>query len=151
VPFFTAHYEIFTLVHGVFVCVLFGANWRSGGGPFPDAEQVREILADYHLGWAVLGLLLSHGFSFMTNYILNGAYRTASAPAIMMQPYGRIVVLHLAIIGGGFLVTFLGMPVVGLALLIALKIALDVLAHAKLNKLGVEVEPSGKQSSKNEA
>lgn len=137
VPFFTVHYGIFTLVHGAFVCVMFGANWRDGGGgPFSNAERVQQILADYHLGWAVLGLLLSHGFSFVTNYVLNGAYRSAVAPIIMMQPYGRIVVLHLAILGGGFLVLFFGMPAVGLALLIALKIGLDVLAHVKLNGLG---------------
>lgn len=136
VPFFTVHYGIFTLVHGAFVCVMFGANGRGGGGSFSNAERVREILSDYHLGWAVFGLLLSHGFSFVTNYVLNGAYRTAAAPMLMMQPYGRVVVLHLAILGGGFLVVFLGLPVVGLVLLIALKIGLDVLMHVKLNGLG---------------
>lgn len=142
VPFFTVHYGIFTLVHGAFVCVMFGANWRGGGGgAFSNAERVQQILADYHLGWAVLGLLLSHGFSFLTNYVLNGAYRSAGAPMIMMQPYGRVVVLHLAILGGGFLVMFFGMPVVGLALLIALKIGLDVLAHVKLNGLGKAGSP----------
>ena len=56
-----------------------------------------------------------------------------------MQPYGRVVVLHLAILGGGFLVMVMGMPVVGLALLIALKIGLDVLAHAKQHALGGKV------------
>ena len=28
VPFFTLHYGIFTLVHGVFVFTMFGADWR---------------------------------------------------------------------------------------------------------------------------
>ena len=41
---------------------------------------------------------------------LGGAYRTAIVPMLMIQPCGRVVVLHLAILGGGFLVTFLGMP-----------------------------------------
>jgi hypothetical protein len=138
VPFFTVHYGIFTLVHGAFVFAMFGADWRGGGlggGPL-NFDQVQDLVTQQHLGWAVLALVVSHGFSFVTNYLLNGAYRTAIAPVLMMQPYGRVVVLHLAILGGGFLVMLMGMPVVGLVLLIALKIGLDVLAHARLNKLG---------------
>ncbi|MGC3961254.1 MAG: DUF6498-containing protein [Verrucomicrobiota bacterium] len=139
IPFFTVHYGIFTLVHGVFVCVMFGADWRSGGlggGPFPSFERVQDLVMQQHLGWAVLGLVVSHGFSFLTNYVLNGDYRTVVAPVLMMQPYGRVVVLHLAILGGGFLVLLMGMPAIGLTLLIVLKICLDVLAHAKLHVLG---------------
>lgn len=136
VPFFTVHYGIFTVVHGAFVFAMFGADGRGGGaGPFPNYDRVQDLVTQQHLGWAVLGLIVSHGFSFLTNYVGSGAYRTAILPVVMMQPYGRVVVLHLAILGGGFLVMFLGKPVVGLALLIALKIGLDVLAHAKLYRL----------------
>jgi hypothetical protein len=60
----------------------------------------------------------------------------------MMQPYGRVVVLHLAILGGGFLVMLMGMPVAGLVLLIVLKIGLDVLAHAKQHVLGGDMPKS---------
>ncbi|HEX5218205.1 MAG TPA: DUF6498-containing protein, partial [Verrucomicrobiae bacterium] len=72
-----------------------------------------------------------HGFSFAYNYIIGGEYRTTSLPALMVQPYGRVIVLHVAILGGGFLVMALGSPVAGLALLVLLKIALDVRAHLK--------------------
>ena len=51
--------------------------------------------------------------------------------SLMHQPYGRVIVLHIAILGGGFLVMALGSPVAGLALLVVLKIALDVRAHLK--------------------
>jgi len=132
-PFFAVHYGIFTLVHGVFVFAMFGADWRGSGGtgPFPSFDRLQDLVTQQHLGWAVLALGVSHGFSFVTNYVRNGAYRTAIAPVIMMQPYGRVVVLHLAILGGGFLVLAMGMPLAGLVLLIGLKIGLDVLAHAK--------------------
>jgi len=136
VPFFAVHYGMFTLVHGLFVFVMFGGDWRGGGvGPFPSLNRLQDLVTQQHLGWAVLGLVVSHGFSFASNYLLNGAYRTAIAPVIMMQPYGRVVVLHLAILGGGLLVMLMGMPAVGLALLIALKICLDVLAHARQHAL----------------
>jgi hypothetical protein len=137
IPFFTMHYGIFTLVHGAFVFAMFGADWRGGGvGPFPSFDRLQDLVTQQHLGWAVLGLVVSHGFSFATNYLRNGAYHKAVTPVLMLQPYGRVVVLHLAILGGGFLVMLMGMPVAGLVLLIVLKIGLDVLAHATLNKLG---------------
>jgi hypothetical protein len=150
VPFFTVHYGIFTLVHGVFVFAMFGADWRSSGGtgPFPSFDRLQDMVTQQHLGWAVLGLVGSHGFSFARNYVMNGAYRTAMVPLLMMQPYGRVVVLHLAILGGGFLVMAMGMPMAGLALLIVLKIGLDVLAHAKQHLLDGKV-PLPQQNSVN--
>jgi hypothetical protein len=50
---------------------------------------------------------------------------------LMSQPYGRIVVLHLTIMGGGFLMMALGSPTVGLVLLVVLKIGLDLSAHLR--------------------
>ena len=47
----------------------------------------------------------------------------------MMQPYGRLVVLHLAVLFGGWLVLALGSPLAALVLLVGLKTAADVRAH----------------------
>ena len=47
----------------------------------------------------------------------------------MQQPYGRIVVMHVAILGGGFLMLALHSPTVGLLLLVALKITFDLRGH----------------------
>jgi hypothetical protein len=47
----------------------------------------------------------------------------------MQQPYGRIVVLHLSILFGGFLMMALHSPVWGLLLLVGLKVALDLRGH----------------------
>lgn len=49
----------------------------------------------------------------------------------MQQPYGRVVVLHLTILLGAFLMAALKSPTVGLALLVILKIGLDVRAHLR--------------------
>lgn len=130
IPFFCVHYGMFTFVHGVFVVGFFGKQFRKGA-PFPDADLFLRLITEQHLWLAVLALVVSHGFSFGWNYLMRGEYRTASLPALMHQPYGRVVVLHVAILGGGFLVMALGSPVAGLALLVVLKIALDVRAHVK--------------------
>jgi hypothetical protein len=130
VPFFSVHYGMFTLVHGVFVIGLFGGQFRQGA-PFPDLSIVLGLIQEEHLGWAILGLTVSHAVSFGMNYIGEGEYRRASLDMLMSQPYGRIVVLHLTIMGGGFLMMALGSPTVGLVLLVVLKIGLDLSAHLK--------------------
>ena len=56
----------------------------------------------------------------------------------MMAPYGRIVVLHIAILFGAFAIMALGSPLFLLVLLIVGKIALDLKlhrrSHQKLNQ-----------------
>jgi hypothetical protein len=141
VPFFCVHYGGFTVVHGIFVFVLFGGGLRAGPGLSPDLDLVMNQISQQHLWWAVVGLALSHGFSFAWNYVRGREYRTITADRLMMQPYGRVVVLHIAIIGGGFLILALGSPTAALALLVLLKIGLDVIMHVKQNKLGGENPP----------
>ena len=121
---------MFTFVHGVFVVGLFGGQFRQGA-PFPDGAVFWRLLEENHLGWAVLGLTLSHGISFATNFLGRGEFRQAALRDLMQQPYGRVVVLHVAILGGAFLMAALGSPVWGLLLLVALKITLDVRAHLR--------------------
>jgi hypothetical protein len=58
----------------------------------------------------------------------------------MGQPYARVVVLHLTIIGGGFLVMALGAPVLGLLLLVVLKIGVDLAAHLREHSI---LQPTG--------
>lgn len=137
IPFFCVHYGMFTGIHGVFVFTLFGPKngARSHFGAFPDFELIGNNVTQQHLGWAVLALVASHIFSFGWNYLRRGEFRSTTAQALMMQPYGRVVVLHIAIIGGGFLIMALGSPAAALALLVLLKIGLDVTAHAREHAL----------------
>jgi len=117
IPFFCVHYGLFTLVHGVFVFMLFGGSWQQ--------------LMNYQLGWGGLALLISHGVSYFHNYIGKGEYKKSNLTQVMQQPYGRVVILHLTIIFGGFLMALLGSPVVGLLFLIVLKTAIDIRAHLR--------------------
>jgi hypothetical protein len=126
VPFFCFHYGMFTFVHGVFVVALFGGGAQRG---FPGPATFFNEMLEQKLLWAVLGLFASHAISFAHNYLLGGEYRRAGVQTLMMQPYGRIVVLHITILLGGFLMMALKSPTLGLALLVVLKIALDLRAH----------------------
>ncbi len=130
IPFFCVHYGMFTFVHGVFVVGFFGRQFRPGAA-FPAAELFLRMISEQHLWLALMALVVSHGFSFGWNYLVRGEFRTASMSALMQEPYGRVVVLHVAILGGAFLLMALGSPVAGLVLLVGLKIALDVRAHLR--------------------
>ena len=136
VPFFCVHYGMFTAVHGVFVLGFFGKQFKQGAS-FPSLGDVIGFISELQLGYAVLALVASHAFSFGYNYLCRGEFRSSSLQSLMHQPYGRVVVLHLAILGGGFLIMALKSPTAGLVLLVVLKIALDVRSHWKEHRRAV--------------
>jgi hypothetical protein len=140
-PFFVVHYGMFWLVHGVFVVTLFGPTGPFGtaapsaapvGPSLPFALPiVGEVPWVAGAGWALAGLLVSHGVSFVQNWLLGGERDGVEPREIMPRPYGRVVVLHLTLIGGGFVVMALGAPVLALVLMVALKIGVDAAAHLR--------------------
>jgi len=71
---------------------------------------------------ALIALLLSHGFSFWTNYIQRKEYHTASPASLIVAPYLRILPMHFAIVIGFLLQA----PV---AVLVAVKIIVDLYSH----------------------
>lgn len=109
--FFTVHYGIFTLVHGVFVATLFlGGNFNF----------------DFFFGLSIAGLAAHHIFDFFWKFIGNGDFRKRGPDTQMFSPYGRIVVLHISILFGGFLIMGLGNPIFALVLFVLLKIGFEV-------------------------
>jgi hypothetical protein len=138
IPFFCFHYGMFTAGHGVFVFALFGAGFS--GTVFPAPELILQVIDEYALWLPVGALVLSHGFSFVRNYVGEQEYRRVTLRQLMGQPYARVVVLHLTIIGGGFLVMALGAPVLGLLLLVVLKIGVDLAAHLREHSI---LQPTG--------
>ena len=136
IPFFCVHYGMFTLVHGIFILVFFGGYMKSGS-PMPGTSDLLNLIGSLQIGGAVLALMLSHTVSFITNYIGNGEYKQASLSDLMAQPYGRVIILHLTIMIGGFSMMALGSPVVGLVFLIVLKTFIDIKTHLKQHTITV--------------
>ncbi len=83
------------------------------------------------LFWPLLALVVSHGISFIQNYLRGGENRTATTEQLMQEPYSRIVLLHVVIIAGGFAVLSLDSPLPVLVLLVIGKIALDISLHIR--------------------
>lgn len=119
VPFFMVHAGGFMAVHLVFLLTLFVDR--------PDAGW-DSLAAD--LGLGLLALAASHGYSFWANF--RRRRETYAKPQeVMTGFYGRVVVLHLTILFGGWVVLLLDEPAGALALLVLLKTAADVAAHLR--------------------
>lgn len=129
--FFTIHYGLFTLVHGMFVFSLFADNEHED----MTASLVLQIIDTEQLYWAIAGLFLSHLVSLVMNYFIAGEYRSAKVKQMMKHPYDRIVVLHVGLLLGGILIEELALPLAGLLVLLVLKIIFDVRVHLKAHKL----------------
>ena len=143
IPFFTVHYGGFTAVHGVFVLVMF----KKEDPPFPSGDawpcffvfvqmllnvikQAYSIMSP-EMRCALLALFASHGVSFVHNYLIKGEFAKANPQKLMASPYGRVAVMHVAIIAGAFLTMALGSPLGVLIVLIVLKTVIDVKLHLR--------------------
>jgi hypothetical protein len=141
--FFCVHYGIFWVVHGVFVFTFvpamtglehFGGTFDpSAPGPVGPVDGVLYPDAPVLLA-GIVGLAISHGVSFWTNYLGRGEYRRLSPAEVMAQPYGRLVILHLTILLGAFVSIWLGTPIGSLLVLVVLKTALDLYFHLRQHR-----------------
>lgn len=136
IPFFTVHYGIFTAVHGMFVFGMLGENgsfFGSGGPAAGLPGMLGEVMSGGGL-WGALALTASHLVSFVYHFLIRGEFRRTTVPQQMFAPYGRIVVLHIAILGGAFAIQALGSPVFLLLILIFGKIAIDLGLHFRSHR-----------------
>ena len=121
VIFFLIHYSCFMAGHGFFIFELF--------------KPVTVNMTIFLLGF--LTLTISHGVSFVINFIGHKEYQKLTLSQQMIAPYNRILVMHITIILCGFLINLLGSPRITLIILAILKIVIVVIAHLKEhNKLG---------------
>lgn len=144
--FFLIHYGGFCAVHGVFIMALLvdGDFSPLPEDPWPLFLVFPQLLlnvAGQVLGQAppewlatFAALVISHGISFAMNFLYGPEREQMGIKQLMGAPYGRIVVLHVAIILGGFAVMALGQPVFMLMVLILLKLGMDVALHLRQHR-----------------
>lgn len=132
IPFFIVHYGMFTLGHGAILHSLFLENSGMAEPPF-GPQMVLLVVHQLNLWWPLAALVVSHGFSFIWHYLIRGEYRDAKLGELMARPYGRVIVLHIAVLLGGLAAQALGSPIWALVVLLSLKIFLDGAAHLKMH------------------
>jgi hypothetical protein len=126
VPFFIGHFGGFMAVHFLLIYMLFIRGTAAISEP-AVRETLRVIFTP--LAIPIAALFVSHGISFVTNFLGRREYTAATMAALMTAPYNRIIVMQLALIFGGWIILLLKNPVPALAVLILVKTALDFSAH----------------------
>jgi len=125
--FFTVHYGLFTFIHGSLLFELFLKQTL-------DMQTLETLVfSTSGITLALLGMLLSHGIQFF-NDLLTGVTGNTSTAKVMMEPYSRIVIMHLVLLASAFLLSLLPHPVIGVILLSAIKILMDIYNERKIEK-----------------
>ncbi|ELZ87569.1 hypothetical protein C453_04424 [Haloferax elongans ATCC BAA-1513] len=115
--FFVLHYGLFWAVHGLFVWDFESFVGDIGGVPLVP------------VGLAAAATLVSHVGSFAVNFVGDEEYRSVAPKTQMSEPFHRVLILHLTVLFGAYLVAASGAPVAALVVMVLVKSGLDVRAH----------------------
>ncbi len=117
-PFFVVHYGMFVTIQLVVMLGFLGLD-------------PRPALASPALHGAVAGFVASHGYSFVAHWLRGPERANADAGDEFSRPYARVFVQQIVVIFGGWILLMTGDARGYVALLVALKIAVDVVAHLR--------------------
>lgn len=122
--FFLAHYGAFCATHGIVLAMLFASS--------DSIAEAFKLVAASAMGLvAVIGIVLSHAYSFRHNYIVRGEYEHVDFTELMTRPYKRILVTHFFILFGAWLLLGSGNPAAAIVIFIAIKICFDAWSHRR--------------------
>lgn len=134
-PFFIVHYGGFMLAHLAFILVFFSPGSQNILSSFIFDGEVDAILTLFKDATIpISALFLSHGASFFINFIGKKeyvAYDKHDKAKQLNRPYKRIALMQITLIFGGLLILTFKIPVIGVAVLILLKIIVDLRSHIK--------------------
>ena len=122
-PFFTVHYGMFCFVHGIFLAAFSAISQGSDDAPFMDPVSLIQFALDTGAQMALFAgaIVALQLFLFFRDFIARGEWRESDVMVEMARPYGRVVVLHIALFVGFGVMIALGQPMLGVLGLIALK------------------------------
>jgi hypothetical protein len=131
---FIFDYGLFTLVHGVFVFIIFGASTATSStianlGPVNISEIIWPEVSILGVSISFLMMIVSHGFSYHDNFIIKEEYKNCTINYLQKNPFKRVIAMHFIIVISGFIVLALGYSKLTIILLIILKTLIDLFAH----------------------
>ncbi len=125
VPFFTIHYGMFCFGHGIGLLALQSKDFAALG-----SESVSENYSGIVQHASASGpnmltfiaiIFIFNVFLFFWDYIGKQQFLRAEPSEEMFAPYGRIVLLHVALFAGMFALISFGEPMLGVLSLIILR------------------------------
>lgn len=162
IPFFLLHYGGFCAGHGFFILMLSSINKDGNLDGMPDLDiGSMDALGPFvflQLLWkviamsltilppaaylAVAAMFVSHGINTWHNFFANDEWRSDKTESrdLMGEPYKHIIVVHIAIIAGGFCAMWLKNAIPVLLVIIIGKLLIDWrgIVKAKGDKKGSE-------------
>jgi len=124
--FFTVHYGLFCLVHGVLVATLFGGIRTMAGIADPVFLMIGRLAGDRIGIVVVIAMVVGAALDAWRALANLDVDDPRAIRRIMSEPYGRIVVLHVVLIAGGALMMALRLPSLAALLLVAFKLVYDL-------------------------
>ena len=128
IPIFVVHFGVFTFIHGVFIFILFGGPRYHNSIP-PTLPVVLQAIRETGIWFALLSVVISHGVTFVWNFLLGGEYKNVPLWDLVRQPYSRVLVLHLVVFLTALALSRGHTPLYGLVLLVGLKTVADLISH----------------------
>ncbi|MEM1263987.1 MAG: DUF6498-containing protein [Pseudomonadota bacterium] len=125
--FFIVHFGGFCVGHAIMLVNVF---WSSTSTR--PLEAVHALLATLTSSDAVVALaaiVVSHGWSFVSNFLGRQEFARSSAADAMRAPYRRVMITQLALLVGALLIGRFGEPLLALIALVIVKTAFDWRAH----------------------
>jgi len=124
-PFHLATFGMFMSFH---LMMILGLAPGHHAGFFPP-ELLRGLLG--RTWGAGVGLMMSHGISFVVNFLGNGEYRRTTVDAQVAAPWKRLIIMHVTTVAGAWSVGLFDAPVGALVMLAVLKIVVDLHGHLR--------------------
>lgn len=129
IPLFIVHYTIFMFVHLFFILRFFKPDLGSASEQWEAFKIVFNYLEGLLISCSFL--FLSHGLSFIFNFIKKEEYKNISLIKQMFVPYQRIIIMQIMIllIGSGIFYYGYGRNFSAIVFLVILKIIFDGASH----------------------
>jgi hypothetical protein len=140
ITLFIFYFSVFTLIHGVFVL-----GFLLLDNPVDPKSSSGANMALPYLGlffWVNVGLFfVSHGVSFISNYIIKGECYNVKPENVMNQPVKRLIVMNMTIVIGAYLGYLIELTLGVLLGLVIIKTGLDVVAHLQERRGMMKLKP----------
>ncbi len=124
--FFCVHYGLFCVVHGIFVATLFGGMRSMSSMIDPLFLMIGRIAGDRIGALVLVAMIAAAALDAWRAMATVDAEDEKAVRHIMSEPYGRIVVLHVVLLAGGFLMAALQLPSLAALLLVVFKLVYDL-------------------------
>jgi hypothetical protein len=140
--FFTVHSGLFMSVHMLFIFSLFAGPWASR---IHDARDfIRLIVIGRDLWIPLVALFVGQGAIFINDavnrFVFGKAPASTDTGEIVGGFYKRIVIMHVAILGGAFVAQAIG-TAAPLIVLVLLKIAIEIRFQMKARSISALSSP----------